>query len=279
MGGFAYYCVPIRRSMALRNVNHVLGDRLSAKEKKKLVRNCYKQQGMYAVEVLRTPYLTAELADELVELRGREILDDAFSRNKGVILVSGHIGNVDLAGCSMAIRGIPVSIPARKIRSEMVRKLVTRIREKTGVVLIAPHRSKNVIKQQLNDNQLVTLIVDQHMGKRRSIVCEFFGRLASTSPAPARFALETGATIVLAVIHREGFTGRHVIEFRQFDIETPYHDQAADIRHNTDRINRYLEEQILLYPEHWLWLHRRWKVHEDPEGWDVPDDLKHLIGG
>ncbi|MBW2219075.1 MAG: lysophospholipid acyltransferase family protein [Deltaproteobacteria bacterium] len=277
LGVFAYYCIPIRRSMAFQNVKHVLGDKLSKKEQKKLVLNCYKQQGMYTIEVFRIPSLTSELADELVEPRGKESLDEAFGRKKGVILVSAHIGNVDLAGCSMAIRGIPISIPARTIRSEMVRKLVIRIRENTGVLLIAPHRSKDVIKQQLKENKMVTLIVDQHMSKRRSIVCEFFGKLASTSPAPARFAFETGATIVLAVIHRQGFSGKHVIEYQSFELETPHTDLKANIRHNTERINRYLEEQILTYPEHWLWLHRRWKVQEDPEGWEIPENLQHLV--
>jgi len=263
--------------MALSNIRHVLGNRLSKKERKRLVKACYKQQGMYAVEVFRIPSLTPELAEELVVIRNRELLDNAFKRKKGVILVTAHIGNLDLAGCSMAIRGIPVSIPARTIRSKMVGALVTRIRERTGVSLIPPHRSKDMVRQQLTENKLLVLVVDQHMGKRRSIVCEFFGKLASTSPAPARFGLETGAELVFGIIHREGNSGRHVIEFTPFELETPYNDRDRDIRHNTDRINRFLEQQILAYPEQWLWLHRRWKVHEEPDGWDVPDHLKHLV--
>jgi KDO2-lipid IV(A) lauroyltransferase len=275
LGVFAYYCVPIRRSTALQNVKHVLGERLSEKEQKKLVRNCYKQQGMYAAEVFRIPSLTSELAGKLVELRNRDILDKAFEQKKGVILVTGHIGNIDFAGCSMAIRGIPVTIPARTIRSKMVSQMVNRIREKTGVFLIPPHKSKDIVKKQLEENKLLVLVVDQHLGIHRSIVCEFFGKLASTSPAPARFAIETGAEIVYGVIHREGILGKHVIEFQAFELETPHNDK--EIRHNTERINRFLEQQILTYPEHWLWLHKRWKVQEEPEGWDIPEHLKHLI--
>lgn len=277
LGIFAYYCVPIRRSMALSNVDHVLGDKLSKKEQKKLVRNCYKQQGMYAAEVFRIPSLTPQLAEKFVELRNREILDDAFRQKKGVILVTAHIGNLDLAGCSMAICGIPVAIPARTIRSKMVSQLVTKIRERTGVFLIPPHKSKDTVRKQLEENKLLVLVVDQHMGKHRSIICKFFGKLASTSPAPARFGLETGAVIVFGIIHREGVRGKHVIEFQPFELETPHNDRKKDIRHNTERINRFLEQQILAYPEHWLWLHRRWKVQEDPEGWDIPEHLKHLI--
>ncbi|HET6345165.1 MAG TPA: hypothetical protein VFH51_09535, partial [Myxococcota bacterium] len=61
-------------------------------------------------------------------------------------------------------------------------------------------------------------------------------------------------------------------------LETPYESMDANIRHNTERLNRILERWICAYPEQWLWLHKRWKVQDQPQGWDIPASLQHLVG-
>ena len=41
-------------------------------------------------------------------------------------------------------------------------------------------------------------------------------------------------------------------------------DPARDILVNTQACNDVLEKMIRLYPDQWLWIHRRWKTR--PEG-------------
>jgi KDO2-lipid IV(A) lauroyltransferase len=36
-------------------------------------------------------------------------------------------------------------------------------------------------------------------------------------------------------------------------------DLRRDIEDNTRRFNRIIESYIRCYPDHWFWLHRRWK--------------------
>jgi KDO2-lipid IV(A) lauroyltransferase len=59
-------------------------------------------------------------------------------------------------------------------------------------------------------------------------------------------------------------------------METPHADLDANIRHNTQRLNDVIEGWVREDPSQWLWLHKRWKVDDDPEGWDVPDELRTL---
>jgi Kdo2-lipid IVA lauroyltransferase/acyltransferase len=278
LGLFFYYVLPFRRKVAFRNVERVFGNEKSEREKRRIVRCCYAQLGMYGMELLRLPYFTPELSDELIERRGFEHLEAAFARGKGVIIVSAHMDNVDYAGCSMAIKGIPICVAAKDIHWKPAREFISRIRMKTGVILIPAQRSKEQVCELLKQNKAVSLIVDQHMAKYRAIVCEFFGAPASTSPSPARFAYETGAVIVPGIIYRKGNSGRHVLRFNQpFELESISSDRQLNIRHNTERLNRIIEDWIREFPEQWLWLHNRWKVHRDPEAWDIPDNLKHLL--
>jgi len=275
-----YYLFPIRRRVSLENVRRVFGDELTPREQRRLVRRCFERLGMYVMEVLRLPKLTAKLSEALVEQRGFEHMEAALARGKGVILVASHMDNVDLAGCSMSIRGLPLCVVAKTVEWKPAGDFVTAIRERTGVRLIPTKRSKDQIRALLKENKVVTLVVDQHIKKRHSIVCEFFGQLASTSHAPARLAMETGAALITGLMFRQGWSGRHVARMDpEFQIERPHGDPARDARHNTERLNRVIEGWIREHPEQWLWPHRRWKVQDNPAGWDIPPELQHLAVG
>lgn len=259
-------------------MRRTLGDTLTPHEQKSLVRRAFQRICMYAVELMRLPILTAELSERLVEQRGFEALRAALERGKGAILVATHMDNVDLAGCSMSARGLPMCVVAREPHSKGARAFVRRVREQTGVTLIPPKRSREQIKQLLADNRVVTLVVDQHLRMHQSIVCEFFGQLAATSPAPAKIALETGAPLFAGVMYRVGMSGRHVVRVEpEIELETPHGDLDANIRHNTQRLNELIESWVREFPEQWLWAHRRFKVHDDARGWDVPPALQHLV--
>ena len=39
-------------------------------------------------------------------------------------------------------------------------------------------------------------------------------------------------------------------------------------------VRRWIREA----PEQWFWVHKRWKVHEDPRGWKVPEELARKLG-
>jgi KDO2-lipid IV(A) lauroyltransferase len=277
LGYLAYYVIPIRRGVAFQNIDRVFGTTKPKQEKRRIVRSCYANLGMYGIELLRLPLLTFEVGERLVKRQGFEHLDTAYARSKGVIIVAVHIGNIDYVACSMSVSGISISSVVKRISWKPAQEFITMVRERTGWTIFPP-RSKAKIYESLKENKVVMFYIDQHLAKQRAIVCEFFGQLASTSPAPARFALETGATIVPALIYREDHSGHHVLRLSEpLKLETPYEDMQMNIRHNTELLNRIVEGWIREFPEQWLWLHKRWKVQDDPGDWDIPDNLRHLL--
>ena len=137
-------------------------------------------------------------------------------------MAASHIGSIDLMGYSQAILGYPMHVVVKDIHWKPAKDFIRALRGRTGVTLIAPRRSKDVIRQVLADNKIVALIVDQHMKPHRSIVCELFGLLASTTPAPARFALDTGVPVVTVVMYRRGNTRHFDMTVEPFEIERPF---------------------------------------------------------
>jgi len=274
-GWFWHYCAPVRRGVARRNVERVFGPTLDKRAQRQLVRRAIRHFGMYAVESLRLPMLTRELSETLIDCEGYEHVAEAYARGKGVIAVTAHMGSFDLLACGMAIRGHPMAVIFKEISWKAANDFWFAVRRRTGIQVISPRRSKDEIKATLARNHAVAFIVDQHMAKHRAIVCEFFGHLAATSPAAVRFAFETGATILPLYIHRAAELGRHVAVFEPpIVLETPHAELGANIRHNTERLLRIVEGWIQKDPDQWLWLHRRWKVHDNPSGWDVPPELR-----
>ncbi len=278
LGLLCFYCLPIRYSVVVRNIRRAFGEDLPRSDVRRIARDCYAQQGMYGIELLRLPSLTRETCDSIIEYHGLEHIDAALARGKGVIIMASHMDNTDYAGCGLALRGLPVCVTARDIHSKSLNAFLSAVRSSTGVTLIPPRKSKDLIQQLLSENKLVCFVVDQHAAKYRSVVCTFFDLLASTSHAPARFAYETGAVILPAYIYRIGHTGKHVGRFfAPFELESPHSDHTENLRHNTQRLNHIIEGWIREHPGQWLWFHQRWKVHDHPEGWDIPESLRHLV--
>lgn len=271
LGFLWYYIVPVRKKLAFTNIKRALGDKLSEKEQKKIIRRFFSNFCMSFVEVLRIPHMSLKKNKKLVNIEGWEHMEAALSKGKGVILFATHMDNVDLAGCSMAMRGAPISVVVRGM-GKSAEKFMSSVRQNTGVKIIASKNSKDCIRDLLSDNNIVTIVSDQHLSRHRSIACKFFGQWASTTHAPSRFAFETGAPIIPGVPQRIGKTGYHKIKlYPPFELETPYDDHDKNIRHNTERLNRVIEKWIETTPDQWWWFHKRWKAHDNPEKWNIPD--------
>ncbi len=273
VGWIWFNIIPVRKSMALDNINRALGDELSKQEQRQAIRELFANFGMYIVELFRLPYMSVEENKKLVEIEGWEHMEAALEKGKGAILLATHIDNVEYGGCSMALRGAPISVVVRQL-GKTAEEFITSVRENTGVTIISGKGTKDIIKDLLAENKIVTLVIDQHLSRHRSIVCNFFNLWASTTPAPSRFAFETGAPIIPAVITRKEKPGyHHIMVSPEFKLETPHDDIDMNIRHNTEKLNRVAEKWIRKTPNQWWWFHKRWKVQDNPEGWDIPESL------
>lgn len=277
-GWLWYWVLPVRLGVARKNLRRVFGASKTSAELRRILRRNVEHWAMYGVEALRLPYLDDARARELVRREGVEHLTAAQARGKGCVAVTAHMGSFDLLACSSAFLGVPVSVVFKDIAWRPARDFLFAVRERTGLRVIPPRGSKEEIRATLARNGFVAFPVDQHMAPFRAIVCEFFGQLAATSPAPARFALETGASVITVHIERDGPSGHHHMKIEPFELETPHADHEANVRHNTERLNRVIEGWIRSAPDQWLWMHRRWKVHDEPAGWDVPADLWAKVG-
>lgn len=282
LGWFVAHVLRIRRSVVESNIDRVFGPDLSEADKKRLVLEAYQTLATVGLETLRLRFSSREEVLERTQLTGADHLDTALAAKRGVIVASGHFGNVVFSGCSEAARGVPVYVVAKDLKNKAAHKVYLEIMRRFGITRISTRRSKGAIVEALQKGAAVYMAVDQHMPWHRGLPCEFFGSKASTSPAPIRFALETDAPIVPcrgSILFESGGNALHYDE--AFTIETNDIAQDQVLLHNTERLNRVLETYLRANPGQWLWQHKRWKIADltpaEYEEW-VKQSRHHFFG-
>jgi len=248
-----------QRNTILDNLELAFGDKMSNEEKmeiaREMVTNLFK--GFFEGFYFSSPF--RKKVDGIVTIEGRENLDKALSRGKGVIALSAHFGNFTILGAVMVKENYPFHMVIRDPKSKSVARAFRVFRDSSGqkTIVTQPWReSSKKMLRCLRNNEIICLITDEN--KRRGVKVDFFGQNTPTAMGPAVFSLRTGAAIVPTFIVRQKDDTHKII------IEPPLEfnltgDQTEDIRHITSIFTERIESYIRAYPAQWWWLNRRWK--------------------
>lgn len=254
LGFAAYYLLPRERKRALAHLSAAFGNE-TPERVRKLARACFIHLGK---ALLETMLMTPGRLAQVVEVRGRENLLNALARGKGVIFVTGHIGNWELLGHVLASIS-PLSSVAAPIEPEQVNEMIVGLRAGMGIRTILrgrPGASRELIRV-FRENRTLGILIDQDTDVESAFV-NFMGRPSWTPTAAASMALKFGAPVVFGYIERRK-DNRHTVT-----LEGPLElirtgDDGKDVLANTEMFTKKIEESIMKNPEQWVWMHRRWR--------------------
>jgi KDO2-lipid IV(A) lauroyltransferase len=264
VGRMLYHLLPMRRAVILENLRRVYGDAVPAEELARLAQAHYAHLARLGFEFLRFSFVPPSRRAAMVRIENMEAAIDAFARGRGVLVLTGHFGNFEVATAA----GLASYPPARgrfyfvrrPFKPRWLDRLVTHRFVRAGFGVLPKRGGLEAILDRLNAGDFVVFPFDQHAGRKDGVVVDFFGHPAGTFRSLAILALSTGAPVVPAAAWREP-DGRHVLRFED-PIEAIESDDVSEaIRLNTRAYNAALERLILRHPEQWWWVHRRWKVH------------------
>ncbi|MBN1504535.1 MAG: lysophospholipid acyltransferase family protein [Candidatus Eisenbacteria bacterium] len=260
LGRFAFSVARMRRRIATDNLRAAFPDH-PATELERIARRTYRNLGMSLVEYARLPVTTAEQMAERISVRGFEHFDAALERGKGAVLVTGHFGSWELMGARLKSQGYPVNFLVGEQSNAAVDKLMNDLRKSQGIGIISMGASMRNVLKALKQNQFVAMLSDQDAGSR-GVFVDFLGRPASTPFGPASFAVRTGAALICGFMVREGLSRHRVtLEAPLLPVEGAG-DEEESLR-LTQEYTSLLERYVRDKPDHWLWLHRRWKTRPE----------------
>lgn len=267
------------RRQVLENLSSVLGGS-HARDELELLRHEYLRVLLGGpIDFFLGLRITPPTIADIVVVEGREHLDQALSRGKGVIAVTGHysfmLRGLFAAGCLgytvNAVVRAPheVSWPGAGRVLERVFEMLSR---RTAVRWLFPGGAFAQAAERLARNEIVCFTMDvPRVGEKAGGMCvRFLGGQTVFPTSLLSLAAETGAPIVPAfVLPRAGFPG-YVL--RVWPPLVPERRDPDGVRRSLQRCADLLGSLILRYPAHWwLWrdLHIFWRPCS-PETGAVP---------
>ena len=260
ISSLAYCFAKKQKNIAFDSLKIAFGGEKSKEELDRIVRQCFDYIAKSAVELMFLMNKPQLLKDR-VDIVGRENLEKALSRKKGVILVSAHFGNFPLLLGRLAVEGYKTAGIMRPMRDSRVEKVFLEKREKFGVKTIYSQPRNLCVNNtilSLRNNELVFIPIDQNFGTA-GVFVNFFGRKAATATGPVIFAQRTKAALIPCFILRQK-DDRHKIVFEPaLDLQEG-RDSQETVLINIQKLTDIIETYIRKYPAEWGWIHRRWKT-------------------
>lgn len=261
-GRLFYHLLPWRRSVVMANLERVFGDYLSPDELRCLAQDYYGHLLHMPLDFFRLRLMTAARRERLVRVENMEIPIRAHTQGKGILLLTGHFGNWEVATVA-GIGKFPqyrdlFHFVRKPLRPQWLNDFITRRFQKSGLGTLARRGSLDTLLELLSGGAIIGFIMDQHCSRKEGVRVEFLGHPATTYKSLAIVALSTGAPVLPACCWREP-NGTHVLRFEEPVPLIECEDTGEAIRQNTRAYNTALERMLLRHPEQWIWMHKRWK--------------------
>ncbi len=224
-----------------------------------------------AIEVLFTPMLVtpARWRQHVTLVNQKDNIRQLLRQHRGAVYLTGHFGNWEVVGYTMATVGFPVYAVARPLDNPYINEHILGVRERTGMTILDKKGVAERADDILEDHGAVSFIADQDAGRKGCFV-DFFGRKASTYKSIALLAMRYEIPVIVGYGRRMEENFKFEIGVQRIIEPAEWADKDDPLKWLTQEYTSALEEVIRAAPEQYLWVHRRWKHR--PKGEEVPAD-------
>jgi len=208
-GGTAWFWLsPAQRRAALENYAAALGRKPGDPEVARVAKRAFQNYGRMLMDFLLLGSLSPSEVLEKMSNDGREHIDMALTRGRGVIMALPHMGSWDMSGSYAAALGYSVLAVAERFPGSL-NDAVIATRQRFGMDVVPLGRSAvRAITEALHANGVVALLCDLEQGP--GVAVRFFGHRATVPGGPAAIALKTGAALVPAYQYSDERSRYHV---------------------------------------------------------------------
>ena len=210
----------------------------------------------YLVDFFRFPLLDNEYIKKNINIENIHYFDEALAKGKGIVSVTAHIGNWELAGVTVALLGYPIGAVVLPHRHKSVDEFFISQRQKKGLIVMPLGRAARHCLNLLHENKIIALAGDR-VFNATGILIDFFGLPTYLPEGPAAFSLKTGAPII------PGFMCRNPDDTFKFIFEGPieFHPSGNKKKDLIQLLSKYkviIENYIRRYPEQWFMFRKFW---------------------
>jgi len=238
------------RERALENLERAFPEYDEAK-RNEVGRGVLEHFGRVMADFVRAPARTNQEVLATTEEIRTELIDEALSEGRGMLLISGHFGNWERLAHWFSAKGYKLTIVVRDANDPELNQLVLDLRHAAGIGVISRGDAIQPIYEALGRNEIIGILPDQNS---EEIFIPFFGKPCGTVKGPAVIARRRKAPVVAVYCPRIG-----VNRYQAFAERIEPLEGYEPIEGMTRAINLSLENAIRKHPEQYLWIHNRWK--------------------
>jgi Kdo2-lipid IVA lauroyltransferase/acyltransferase len=268
LGTLGYKPLGVRRKVVERQIAAAFPG-LDEAEVLRIARESYAHLGRTTIETALLGTLPSDAVLGLFEgVDNWSCVERAMSAGKGLIFVTGHLGNWELGGAYLAARGVGLDVVVRNQENPLFDAYLNRTRERLGMTIVRDSEAVRRTPRSLKAGRAIAFLSDQGVLGLASTFVPFFGRPAKTPRGPAVFALRLKVPVVFGTALRQP-SGRYRFSFEPVTVQDTG-NRERDVDAVVAEYTKTLERWVRKAPEQYFWHHRRWKRQPD----DTPDDLR-----
>ncbi|MCM8771258.1 MAG: hypothetical protein NC936_05270, partial [Candidatus Omnitrophica bacterium] len=201
IGRLQFYLDIKHRTVAYKNLKLAFAREKTPDELKKILKKNFQNFAQNFIELLYLKKIDQAYIKRYIKLEGRQYIEDAFRKKRGVIFVGAHEGSWELSNAGFALLGYPFSIIAETQRNQLLNQLLDKYRRSKGCGVIPNNTMLRQLIKNLKKNEAVGIVID-HGGLEEGILVEFFNRQAFTPVGAVRLALKYDIPLLLGYVYR-----------------------------------------------------------------------------
>ncbi len=248
-----------KRRIIHANASHVLGLPVDDPAVGRLARGIYASYARFALDLMRLPHRPVDEPSRLMPTRGPSherfmaLWARCVAEGRGIVVVSGHIGNIDIFAGAYAQHGIPTYGLADDTAYPELFALLNRQRRRWGVTII-PWRNLRDIFRVMRAPAVLGMVVD--WGYRPDdLPVRLFGEWTTLPAGPATLAARTRAIILPVAAARQPDGTYQGVSMEPIEVPD---SRPATLLAATQRIAEALEAMVRLTPDQWFTFKPMW---------------------
>jgi Kdo2-lipid IVA lauroyltransferase/acyltransferase len=267
----------------LRNLELAFPE-MPAAERERILRGTFESLGRQLGEVSQFPRATPESLRAVAEYDSEDVklLDFARERGRGVIFLTSHLGAWEMLCFAHSALYEPLSFLVRPLDNPRIDRMVERLRTRFGNRPIDKGAAARTALRLLKQGGTLGVLADLNTQEREGVFVPFFGRLACTTAGAATLALRTDATVIPVCAPWDERRGKYVFRGGPVIELVRTGDDRRDVEINTANFTAAIERHVRMFPDQWLWIHKRWKTRPsgEPDLYARPTQLAEKnVGG
>ncbi|HPR55104.1 MAG TPA: hypothetical protein PLV84_08230 [Deltaproteobacteria bacterium] len=257
LAAVAWLVLPYHRKVAAVQMRAALGVRHA----RLLTLKVFMNQAEILVDAIRYAYLSDEEIRARVVVEGKEHLHEALASGRGLMMITGHIGNWEILSHLPRLLPVRFCVMADRRKDPRLEAIVDDIRSRSGATILPPTGKALMLIRELRKGNTIGVVVDGRGEEKDGLSCDVFGMPAPTNPAPAFIAIK-GNALVLPVAAVKVRGTYHVTFSSPVDAASCGTGEEA-VRDLSASMQSWVESVVRENPHQWFWLYSRWVKRAD----------------